>query len=60
MKLHKFFILGLVLIPLLSFSQKENNSKIPDSKVFMIELNFNPFGDEGVFRFDNLQTKYYD
>jgi len=49
----------LLLIPFLTFSQTDSLSKFPTSKDFMIEINFNPFGDDGVFSFENLQTKYW-
>lgn len=50
---------GLILIPLKSFSQVEYESKFPHWKTFMIEVNFSPFADDGVISFDNLQSKYW-
>lgn len=49
----------LLLIPFLIFPQADSISKFPIAKDFMIEINFNPFGNEGVFSFENLQTKYW-
>lgn len=48
-----------LLIPFLTFSQNDSISKFPPPKDFMIEIDFNPFGDDGVFSFENLQTKYW-
>ncbi|MFN8207300.1 MAG: hypothetical protein U0T82_07815 [Bacteroidales bacterium] len=60
MKIRRLMILGFsLLIPFLTFSQKDSLSKSPNAKDFIIEINFNPFGDDGVFSFENLQTKYW-
>lgn len=60
MKIKHLLILGFsFLIPNLTFSQIDSLSESPTTKDFMIEINFNPFGDEGVFSFENLQTKYW-
>ena len=60
MKIKRLFTFGFsLLIPFLTFSQTDSLSKSPSAKKFMIEINFNPFGDDGVFSFDNLQTKYW-
>ena len=60
MKIKPLMSLGfLFLIPFLTFSQTDSLSKSPTAKDFMVEINFNPFGDDGVFSFENLQTKYW-
>lgn len=60
MKIKPLMTLGfLLLIPSLTFSQTDSLSKSPSAKDFMIEINFNPFGEDGVFSFENLQTKYW-
>jgi len=60
MKIKRLLVLGLVLlIPSLTFSQTDSISKSPTAKDFMIEINFNPFGDDGILSFENLQTKYW-
>jgi hypothetical protein len=38
---------------------KSQDSTFEGFKRFMIELDFNPFSSDGVFSFDNLQTKYW-
>ena len=48
-----------LLFPYLMHSQTNSPSKSPGTNDFMIEINFNPFGDDGVFSFENLQTKYW-
>ncbi|WP_088656089.1 hypothetical protein [Geofilum rhodophaeum] len=59
-KIKRLLILGFsLLIPFLTFSQTDSISKSPTAKDFMIEINFNPFGDDGIFSFENLQTKYW-
>jgi hypothetical protein len=60
MKIKHLMNLGFsLLIPLLTYSQTDSLSKYPTPKDIMIEINFNPFGDDGVFSFENLQTKYW-
>ena len=60
MKIKHLLILGFTFLnSYLTFSQTDNLSKIPKGKNFMIEINFNPFGDDDVFSFKNLQTKYW-
>lgn len=60
MKIKNFMTLVFsLLIPFLTFSQTDSISKSPTDKKFMMEINFNPFGDAGVFSFENLQTKYW-
>jgi len=60
MKSKRLLILGFsLLIPFLTYSQKDSISKYPTAKNFMVEINFNPFGHDGVFSFENLQTKYW-
>ncbi len=59
MKIRKILILSLLLAPLLSFSQKDSTLRFPSSKSFMIELDFTPFGNDGVFSFNELKTKYW-
>jgi hypothetical protein len=34
-------------------------SRFYNAKNIMIEIDFNPLGDDGIFSFDNLQTKYW-
>jgi hypothetical protein len=52
-------LLVLINFPILCFSQTEKAISVPDKKTVMIELNFNPFGNEQVFSFTNLQTKFW-
>lgn len=60
MKLKKLLILGfLTSLPFLTHSQTDSTSTFPSHKDFALEINFNPFGSEGVFSFDMLQTKYW-
>lgn len=60
MKNRLLLILGFsFLIPFLTFSQTDSVSKYSTTKGFMIEINFNPFGEDGIFSFENLQTKYW-
>jgi len=60
MKNRLILILGFsLLIPFLTFSQSDSVSKFSTTKDFMIEINFNPFGEDGIFSFENLQTKYW-
>lgn len=60
MKIKRLLILGFcLLISFLTFAQTDSISKSPIAKDFMIEINFNPFGEDGIFSFENLQTKYW-
>ena len=59
MKIKSALILGLLFYAVTSYSQSDSSSRFPHSKTFMLEINFNPFGTNGVFSFDNLQTKYW-
>ena len=59
MKIKNALVLGLLLCSAISYSQSDSTSRFPNSKTFMLEINFNPFGNDGVFSFDNLQTKYW-
>ena len=60
MNIKRSLIMGFsLLIPSLTFSQTDSLRKLPNTKDFMIEINFNPFGEDGVFSFENLQTKYW-
>ncbi|TKG88873.1 hypothetical protein EYV94_26400 [Puteibacter caeruleilacunae] len=47
-----------VISPLFSLAQDSDNLKSPQEKSWMIEVNFDPFNDDGVFSFDQLQAKY--
>lgn len=60
MKTKTLWIFGFsLLIPFLSFSQTDSLFNAPGASRFMIEINFDPLGEEGVFSFENLQTKYW-
>lgn len=60
MKSKNLLMLGaLFLLPILTFSQSDSLPRFCKAKDFMFEINFNPFGSNGVFSFDNLQTKYW-
>ncbi|WP_044211345.1 hypothetical protein [Flammeovirga sp. OC4] len=56
----RYITLGILfLTSFFSYSQTDSSSKFPSSNNVMIEVNFNPFGDNGVFSFDNVKTKYW-
>jgi len=66
MKLKQLFVLMLVIIPAILYSQNDSISKspckktlFPEKKTVMFELNFNPFSSKGVISFENFQTKYW-
>ncbi len=57
MKKFRLLILALALVPAAVFAQG-NASKSPSAGNWMLELNANPFGSEGVFSSPGLQVKY--
>ncbi len=59
MKVKNVLILGFLLFSFNSFSQNDSVSRFPKPRNIMVEINFNPFGKDGVFSFENLQTKYW-
>ncbi len=59
MKIKNILIVGLLLFTVIAYSQSDSLSRFPTSKRFMVEINFNPLSSEGIFSFDNLQTKYW-
>ena len=66
MKLKQLFVLMLVILPSIMYSQNDSISKssckktqFPGQKTVMLELNFNPFSSNGVISFENFQTKYW-
>jgi len=65
MKLKQVFVLMLLILPSVMFSQNDSISKLrwktqfPEKKTIMLELNFNPFSPNALISFENLQTKYW-
>ena len=66
MKLKQLFVVMLLFVPSIMFSQNDSISKLqskrtlfPEKKTIMLELNLNPFSPTGVISFENLQTKYW-
>ncbi|MDN4164552.1 hypothetical protein QWY31_03510 [Cytophagales bacterium LB-30] len=52
-------LVGVLCLSQLTLAQTDSTSRTPQNKDFMVELNFNPFGGQGVFNIDNLRTKYW-
>ncbi len=60
MKKKNLWIAALsLLMPLLTFSQEDDATKLPAKKDFMLEINIRPFGNTDASAFESLQTKYW-